>query len=87
MSSNYHSHTHQIHSYALENKRRKRKKIKIRNTITHGLIAFDTVTITGTSCWKVWNKYNGGTHMVIRAVGEIEPGWTIRAVELMADCY
>jgi len=87
LSSNYHTHTHQIHSYALENRRRKRKKIKIRNALTHGLIAFDIVTISGTSCWKVWNKYSGGTHMIIRAVGEIEPGWTIRAVELMTDCY
>ena len=74
-----------IHSSALANRRRKRKKIKMRNS--DGLVPFEIVTITGTSCWKVWNKYRGGTPMTLRAVGEIEPGWIIRAVELMDSCY
>ena len=86
LSSYFHSYKFNVPSSKLETKRRKRKSVKIKNNANNKLLPFEIVSMTGTSCWKVWDKYKGGTPLILRSVGDYEPGWRIRAVELMDNC-
>ena len=67
--------------------RRKRMKIKIFDRDTEELIRFEKATIIGNCCWKVWNKYRSGESIPLTQTGTFEPGWAIRAVELLDSCH
>ena len=65
---------------------RKRRKIKRFHEDTKQLIRFEKATMIGNCCWKVWNKYRSGESFPLIDTGTFEPGWAIRAVELLDSC-
>ena len=86
LSSSYHMYRTKIRSSKLANRKKKRRSVKIMRPGTNKLLTFEKVTMTGTGCWKIWNKYRGGAPLTLRNVVEYEPGWRIRAIELMTSC-
>ena len=66
--------------------RRKRMKIKIFDKDTKKLIRFEKAALIGNCCWKVWNKYRSGESIPLTQTETFEPGWAIRAVELLDSC-
>ena len=66
--------------------RRKRMKIKIFDKDTKKLIRFEKAALIGNCCWKVWNKYRSGESILLTQTETFEPGWAIRAVELLDSC-
>ena len=81
-----HDYKNIINSASLKTRRRKRRSIKIKNRDTKKLLSFQIVTFEGNCCWKVWNKYTGGQPSEMKTLGTHQPGWLIRAVELIPNC-
>ena len=47
---------------------------------------FDTATIKGNCCWKVWNRYRGGKSLDMPTVNVYETRWVIRAIKEVKNC-
>ena len=75
-----------IHSHLIKQRRRKKQSIKIRHPLTGKFIKFEIATLDGSCCWKLWDNYRGGQPFRISRAENYQPGWTIRAVELVEDC-
>ena len=75
-----------INSHKIKQKKIKRKSIKVRHPETKKLIKFEHAKLIGNCCWKLWDHYRGGQPYDISRADTYQPGWTIRAVELVEIC-
>jgi hypothetical protein len=67
--------------------RRKRRSIRERQPgDTKKLLKFEHVTLRGNCCWKVWSRARAGEPFEMTIPETKQPGWTIRAVQLVEDC-
>ena len=81
LSSFSHDYTFTIPSEELQQKRRKRKKIKLSQDGER--LTFELANMTGNCRWSLWNKPRRGESFGLDQVGTHEPGWSIRAVKLL----
>ena len=47
---------------------------------------FTLATLYGNCCWKIWSRYHGGRPFPMATPDVYEPGWRIKAVELVKNC-
>ena len=85
LSSDDHEFVLPIRSPLLQNKQSRRRKVKVRHPATRRILNFETATVTGNCLWKVWSDYYLGTPYSLSTVGDHNPGWIIRSIELYDD--
>ena len=66
--------------------KRKRRSVSKRHPDNKKILSFERVTLTGNCCWKVWSRARGGQPCEMIIPETKQPGWKIRAVQLIEDC-
>ena len=83
--SNMRNDTKNIASFELSSRRRYNLRQDYRrNKKMYPLLMAD---LYGNCCWRLWSKYLGGRPCPMPNPNKYLPGWTIKSVVLVKNCY